>query len=157
MDTKSTTGGSALQRTRPALLLLRTLRPINLDVTEMVVRMLGTLPVLRPLRPAIVAALGEQFGIHIDELEDCADAANQANAQYLIAATPPAVQMLSEQVVQLRDLLHTDMMALIKRKLIAAAELGELRGVVGFHNQARDVSQLVELFRKRWAFWRISP
>lgn len=148
--TPSSASGSALERTRPALMLLQTLRPINLEITDMVVRILGTLPVLRPLRPAIVAAVGEAFGVRIDELEDCADAANQANAQYLIAATPPAVQLLSEQVVQLRDLLHTDMMALIKRKLIAAAELGELRGAVGFHNQARDVSQLVELFRKRW-------
>ncbi len=64
------------------------LRPVNLDITAMVVKRLGTLPALRELRPALVAAVGEGYGAHLDSLEAYAQAAGRARAGYPIAATP---------------------------------------------------------------------
>ena len=70
---------------------------------------------------------------------------------YLIAAIPADVQAVFDEVVATRDMLFADVMPLVKRKLIAQAELGELRGNVGFRNQVLDLMQLIAVFRKHWA------
>lgn len=151
-NTNTTKSPNALERVLPDLLQIPTnaLRPVNLDITSMVVTIAGTLPALRELRPAIVAAAGEAYGKHIDNLEAYADAANLARADYLIAATPPDMVTVSDEVVAARDLLLADVTPLVKRKLISVAELGELRGSVGFRNQVLDLQQLVAIFRKHW-------
>ncbi len=148
----STSSTEVLKRLRPELLHIPTtaLRPVNLDITAMVVTIMGTLPALRELRPVLVAAVGEAYGVHLDKLEACAQAAGQARADYLIAATPTDLAGVSEEVVAARDLLLADVMPFIKRKLILPTELGELRGNVGFRNQVLDLQQLIAVFRKHW-------
>ena len=159
----STSSTEVLKRLRPELLHIPTtaLRPVNLDITAMVVTLLGTLPALRSLRPALVAAVGESYGAHLDNLEAYAQAAGQARADYLIAATPADLASISEEVVAARELLLADVTPLIKRKLILPTELGELRGNVGFRNQLLDLQQLLSLFRKHWdtiaAFTPVKP
>ena len=163
MNATSTNSPDVLKRVRPELLRIpaSALRPVNLDITAMVVTLLGTLPALRSLRPALVAAVGESYGAHLDNLEAYAQAAGQARADYLIAATPADLASISEEVVAARELLLADVTPLIKRKLILPTELGELRGNVGFRNQLLDLQQLLSLFRKHWdtiaAFTPVKP
>jgi hypothetical protein len=153
IDMTTTTFTGALARIKDELLAIpiHKLRTINVDIAAAVVTIFGTLPMLRSLRPAIVAELGERHAAPIDRLELDAQAMGQAHAACLIAATSTAVQALSDEVVATREVLFADATAGVKRKLIAPSELAELRGNVGFRNQVLDLLQLIAIFRKHWA------
>ncbi len=133
----SPSNAAALESVLPALRALPTtsLRPVNLDVEGVVLAITGALPVLVSLRPAIAAALGEAIAANIDELPLYVQAMTAAHADYLIALAPADVQALSEATLGEREVLLADALALVKRKLVQAGELGELRGSVGFSNQ----------------------
>ena len=151
-NTTTTSNAAALESVRPRLMALPTakLRIINLDIATIILTIMGALPLLRALRPAIAAMLGEAMAVNIDELPIFAQAMAQAHSEYLIALAPTDVQKLSDEVVAERDVLVSDAGTLVKRKLLQAGELGELRGNVGFANQIFDVFQLVTLYRKHW-------
>ena len=126
------------------------LRPINLDIPTLVLAVTGALPGVLALRPTIASVLGEVQAQRSDKLPVAVQAVSQAHADYLIALQPMNVQLLSNEVVEVREILAADALTQVRRKLIGAGELAELRGNVGFANQIYDVFQLVSLYRKRW-------
>jgi hypothetical protein len=53
-------------------------------------------------------------------------------------------------VVEKRDLFAADCTALAARQLIDAQRLKELKGTVGYKNQAFDLLTLIALMRENW-------
>lgn len=143
----------ALARLKPELLELPIykLRPINLDIPTLVIAVTSAIPSVLALRPTIAAALGDAQARYADQLPLCTQATAQAHADYLIALQPTNVQAQSNALVEIREIFAADAQMLVRRKLLAAGELAELRGNVGFANQIYDVFQLVSLYRKHWA------
>ena len=127
------------------------LRPVNLDIPAAVVAILGAMPKLQELRPEVVRVLGESYASPIDRMPNYAKAAYQAHADHLSLSAPAGLQALSESLVAIRDVLETDAVSLVKRKLADGGEIAGLRGNVGFQNQITDTLQLVGFFRRHWA------
>jgi hypothetical protein len=147
------TNADALASVKPELMTIPTtsLRPINLDIPTIILTIMGALGALRALRALIVAVLGEAQAVFVDKLPVYVQAVSQAHTDYLIALSPVNLQAMSDELVVKRDVLVSEATTLVKRKLIRAGELGELRGNVGFTNQIFDVFQIVTLLRKHWA------
>jgi hypothetical protein len=147
------TNADALESAKPELMKIpaTSLRPINLDIPTIILTIMGALGALRALRALIAAVLGEAQAVYVDKLLVYVQATSQAHTDYLIALSPTNLQEMSDELVTRRDVLVSEATTLVKRKLIRAGELGELRGNVGFTNQIFDVFQVVTLLRKHWA------
>jgi hypothetical protein len=152
-DTTTTNLSGALEQALPELMEMpaESLRPINLDITTAAVTVLGAMPALRERRPEIAAQLGEEHAAPIDKVELFTQAALQANANHNVSVAPARVQALSAEVVDKREVLYAEAIVQVKRKHLAPDALADLRGVVGFANQAHDLVQLIAAFRTNWA------
>ncbi len=128
------------------------LEPINTNLRDNVVSVLGALPNIRALRGTIAAELPTFDLGKIDKLETYARAAGQAHADWVVAKTPsePIVKM-SEELVKIRGVLVSDAEALAKRNLIDGSKMGSLKGAVGYANVAFDVLSVISLLRANWA------
>jgi hypothetical protein len=86
-----------------------------------------------------------------DDIETQALAMGYAHSRFLAASMPVLpLQELSNRVVEKRDLFAADCTALAARQLIDAQRLKELKGTVGYKNQAFDLLTLIALMRENW-------
>jgi hypothetical protein len=111
---------------------------------------LGSLREMVKLRPELVKLPGFDVG-RFDKLRDYALALGHTHGGYRAAQGPvDPIGKLSEEVSALRDLLHTDALALAKRGLLDEGRVGKLRSGVGHRNVAFDVVGLVQVLREKW-------
>lgn len=125
------------------------LAQVNVDIMVAVTTALGCIPALRRFRAELVRLPGfdvERF----DKLETYARAAGHAHARHLRVTSGPDVSSLVEAATRLREILLADASALGRRGLIDAAQLGGLKGPVGYRNLAFDLSALSSVLREAW-------
>jgi hypothetical protein len=119
---------------------------MNLDVPSSVATVLGALREINTLRDTIVQLPAFDVA-RFDTLQDAALALGHAHARYRIEVeNKDDVSELVAEAVQLRDTLHADATALIKRGVIDARHTLKLRGGNAHKNIAFDVLSLVEVF-----------
>lgn len=122
----------------------------SVDVVRAATTALGTLPRLRPLRPAFEKLRPEELAA-FDKLEDYIRAAYFARVEHSASVAPAdEFEGLHEEVARLRRLFANDARALIGRGLLDKDALRDLRAGRGFRNRASDLSILVRVFQRNW-------
>jgi hypothetical protein len=124
---------------------------VNLDIPAAVATVLGALPEIRAQRARIAAEIPSFDLTTFDKMEEYALALNAAHASFL-AATGPSAELTEvvEEAARLRDVLLTDASAMVKRGLLSARSVEDLKGAVGHKNVATDLLHLVQAIRSRW-------
>jgi hypothetical protein len=124
---------------------------VNLDIPTATSTVLGALPEIRAQRAHIERELPNFDLETFDKLEDYTLALNSAHAEYLAATEPSSeLRQVVEEATKSREILLADATALVRRGLLDAASIGDLKGPVGFRNLATDVYHLVSAIRGRW-------
>jgi hypothetical protein len=146
---------AAYQRVVPRLAAIdkRDLLVVNLDIPRLVMIVVGAISEMRKLREACAKSLPD-FDLSVfDEIESLALAMGYTHGLHAAASVPILpVRELSARAVEMRLILARDCAALAQRGLIDSGGLKELRGPVGYKNQAFDLLTLVALMRGRWRF-----
>lgn len=125
------------------------LATINLDIGLATVTVLGCMPELRSLRAPLVAKFDEETGSLVEKLDLRARAASQANVDYYgTVQITDAVTEASKRAIEMRATLLAITQLLVQRKVLGAEVLENLRGTVGFRNQAHDLQHLVSVLRR---------
>ncbi|CAN91516.1 MULTISPECIES: hypothetical protein [Sorangium] len=124
---------------------------INLDIPRAVSQVLGVLPGLLALRPAIAEQLQKHDLALLDRLETYALAAWHAHLMWLSSRAPEsAVKPLLAEAVPLRENLLSDAEALARRGLLDAEAVAEIRAGQGHIDTANDLVALSALFSGSW-------
>jgi hypothetical protein len=143
----------AYQRGKPLIDALPKdkLLSVNLDIPTIVACALGCMSEIRKLE-AGAAKLPDMDMAHFKNVEQLALAMGYAHSLHQAASTPVLpLQELSARAVELRETLLTDCVALARRGLVDGRMLKELKGPVGYKNQASDLLTLVALLREAGA------
>lgn len=144
---------AAFDRIIPELDALSTdaLIPINLNIPRSVSQVLGVLPGLLALRPAITERLPMHDVGLLDRLETYALAAWYAHLLWLSSAgAESALKPLLGEAVPLRENLLSDAEALARRGLLDADAVAEIRAGHGNIDTANDLVALSALFSASW-------
>ncbi|WP_437719803.1 hypothetical protein [Sorangium sp. So ce861] len=124
---------------------------IKLDIPRAVAQVLGVLPGLLALRPAIAEALPKHDIARLDRLETYALAAWYAHLLWLsTGAAESELKPLLAEAVPLRENLLGDAEALARRGLLDAAAVAEIRAGQGHIDTANDLVALSALFSGSW-------
>jgi hypothetical protein len=127
------------------------LTPVNLEVLGAVSTALGALRKINQLRGDMVELKGMDIS-RLDKLRDFAFALGYAHSTYRGALGPTDPNSsVAEELVAIRDQLHTDALGLGKRKLLELSQVDKYRSGLGYKALASDVAGLVELIRASWA------
>jgi hypothetical protein len=123
---------------------------IGVDVLLMATLVMGCITRLRSLRDELTKLPG--FDIQqLDNLDDYVRALQFAHGLYLQATRPPgSLEKLYAEGVKLRDVLCTDAAALIKRELMPAAALQEVRRGNGYRLLIQDLQVVSAALRSVW-------
>jgi len=122
----------------------------NLDVGVCVTTVLGALPEILALREEI-ATLPRIDQALVDDLQDLAMAAAEANSEHTIAVTPREdIVSLHERALKQREQLRVDANALAFRGLINPVSLKGFRNAPGYRNVALELIDYANLLRDRW-------
>jgi hypothetical protein len=122
------------------------LTTVNLDVPSAVATVLGALPEIREHRPEMQKALPDLNLDRIDNLENYAIALNEAHGSYLAAIEPGSeLKAVIDEATALRETFMADAQALVRRGLVDAKQLAEIKGPVGFKNLATDLNLLANV------------
>ncbi|AUX33521.1 MULTISPECIES: hypothetical protein [Sorangium] len=124
---------------------------IKLDIPRAVSQVLGVLPGLLALRPAIAEALHKHDIALLDRLETYALAAWYAHLLWLsTGAAESALKPLLAEAAPLRENLLGDAEALARRGLLDADAVAEIRAGQGHIDTANDLVALSALFSGSW-------
>jgi hypothetical protein len=124
--------------------------PRTIDTAGAVSIALSALPAMKGFRAVIKAAIPgfdvEQF----DSIEDDANALFHADG--LVASTPDSggASDLYEACVALREILNSDLKALITRKLLDEKALADVNNIAGYRNVAVALMSLSTIAREHW-------
>ncbi|KYG03047.1 hypothetical protein BE21_53640, partial [Sorangium cellulosum] len=125
---------------------------MNLDVPRMVSQVLGVLPGLRALRPAVAEHLPTFELALLDRLETYALAAWYAHLLWLSSGdAESAVKPLLAEAAPLRENLLGDAEALARRGLLDAEAVADIRAGQGHIDTANDLVALSALFSASWS------
>ena len=123
---------------------------LNLDVHAAVATVLGALPEIIALRGEL-AKIPQLNVALVDRLEDFAQAAGEAHGRFVMAMTPDEdIVALNEEGSKIRDVIHTDAVALVKRGLLDAGVLSKFKGLVGYKNVGFDLIDWAIAMRDSW-------
>ncbi|WP_437946670.1 hypothetical protein WME98_38120 [Sorangium sp. So ce296] len=126
--------------------------PLNLDVPRVVSQVLGVLPGLRALRPAVAEHLPTFELARLDRLEIYALAAWYAHLLWLSSGdAESAVKPLLAEAAPLRENLLGDAEALARRGLLDAEAVADIRAGQGHIDTANDLVALSALFTASWS------
>lgn len=145
---------TVLQRLLPELEALpqSELKQITLNINAAVATVLGKLRKLRALRPSIVATLPTFDLTGFDKMEEYAAALNAADGLYAEATAPlTELRELIEAATQLREILLSSAITLVKRGLLKPEAVEGLKGPVGHKDLAYDLNHLAGAFKRQWA------
>ncbi len=125
--------------------------PINIDIPLAITTVKGALPLLSTLRDDIEKTFRSFDVAELDRLQPYAEALAWAHTEVLAAARPSEdVPKLAARATEIRDQLLTDAGALVKRGLLDAQPIAELKGTTGYLNVVSDVVVLARMMRERW-------
>ncbi|WP_437963126.1 hypothetical protein WMF04_25645 [Sorangium sp. So ce260] len=125
---------------------------IKIDIPRAVSQVLGVLPGLLALRPAIAEQLQRHDVALLDRLETYALAAWYAHLLWLSSGgAENALKPLLAESVPLRENLLGDAEALARRGLLDAAAVAEIRAGQGHIDTANDLVALSALFSGSWS------
>ncbi len=125
---------------------------IKIDIPRAVSQVLGVLPGLLALRPAIVEHLRQHDVAALDRLESYALAAWYAHLQWLSSGgAENALKPLLAEAAALRENLLGDAEALARRGLLDADAVAEIRAGHGHIDTANDLVALSALFGGSWS------
>ncbi|WP_437603326.1 hypothetical protein WMF28_17105 [Sorangium sp. So ce590] len=125
---------------------------IKIDIPRAVSLVLGVLPGLLALRPAIVEHLRQHDVAALDRLESYALAAWYAHLQWLsTGGAENALKPLLAEAAALRENLLGDAEALARRGLLDAETVAEIRAGHGHIDTANDLVALSALFGGSWS------
>jgi hypothetical protein len=124
---------------------------INLDIPTAVTLVLGAVPGMQKLRDRCAKALPElDLGL-FERIESLALAMGYAHSRQKASALPALpVQQLSERVIEMRDTLIVDWTPYARRGWMDAQRIKDLKGPIGYKNQAFDLLTLVAMGREAW-------
>ncbi|WP_437947954.1 hypothetical protein WME98_45695 [Sorangium sp. So ce296] len=145
---------AAFDRTLPEIESLSPDRlvSIKIDIPRAVSQVLGVLPGLLALRPAIAAQLQQHELALLDRLETYALAAWYAHLLWLSSGgAENALKPLLAEAAALRENLLGDAEALARRGLLDAAAVAEIRAGHGHVDMANDLVALSALLGGRWS------
>jgi hypothetical protein len=124
---------------------------INVDIPSAVILVLGGISEIRKLRAECEKTLPTFDHTLFDRIETLALAMGYAHSLQNAASQPVLpVQKLSERVLDLRETLIADWTALSRRGFMDAQRLKNLKGTLGYKNQAFDLLTLVTMGREAW-------
>ncbi|WP_437963618.1 hypothetical protein WMF04_28270 [Sorangium sp. So ce260] len=144
---------AAFNRVAPELneLSAAALAPINIDLPRAVALVLGVLPGLAALRPAIVKQLPEHKVALLDKLELYALAAWYAHLISLPESSAGhAVKPLLDEAIALRASLLGEADNLARRGLLDPDAIDDIRAGEGHVDTANDLVALSALFNHSW-------
>ncbi|WP_437900619.1 hypothetical protein [Sorangium sp. So ce124] len=125
---------------------------INLDIPRVVSQVLGVLPGILALRPAIAERLPQHDVALLDRLETYALAAWYAHLAWLSSGVAEnALKPLLAEAAPLRENLLSDAEALARRGLLDADTVAEIRAGQGYIDTANDLVALSALFTASWS------
>ncbi|WP_437776921.1 hypothetical protein [Sorangium sp. So ce1097] len=125
---------------------------VNLDIPRVVSQVLGVLPGLLALRPAVAEHLPTFELARLDRLEIYALAAWYAHLLWLSSGDAEnAVKPLLAEAAPLRENLLGDAEALARRGLLDAATVADIRAGQGHIDMANDLVALSTLFSASWS------
>jgi len=129
----------------------RELAPINIEVLAAVSTVNAAMPEIRAMRGAIGKTFVSFDLGQFDRLHTYALALQHAQVLYATVTRPtePA-QELAARAVRLRELLVSDIGALVNRGVLDGKRLTQLRGGTGFRNAAFDLQVLAAILREHW-------
>jgi hypothetical protein len=123
-------------------------RNSNVDVTYVVTTVLGCATKIKSLRARCVAELPQEDASVFDVFESQALGLLYARARHLSAKQPSVpLPQISERAVHVHDILETGTRFAIKRGLLSASVLRDLRGTVGYRNLGSDLVMLTAIYR----------
>lgn len=124
---------------------------INVDIVSLVTSMVGALPEIRAMRPALESTFVDFDLKRFDQFETYLMALNHANALYRISrAEQRDASELVETVTRTRSLLLTAVQALAAFGLVDATPLASMGGRRSHRELAGDVLALVTLLKAQW-------
>jgi len=124
---------------------------LNIDVHAAVATVLGALPAIKEVQPAILGLPGIDQNL-VTGLEDYAQAAGEANSRWVTATTPgQAIVLLNDSAMKMRETMRTDLAALVARGLIDKSRLSGFKGLVGYKNVGFELVDYANLFNACWA------
>lgn len=127
------------------------LRKVNLDIPTIVMNVLGAMSEICSLKAECERHFKLMDLTLFDTLEQRVLALAYSHTLFQAASvTTLPVQELSARVVALRSTLEVDIRAAAARGIIDALRLNELKGNVGYKNQAFDLVLLTALARAAW-------
>jgi hypothetical protein len=144
---------ASYQKVLPEMQSLSTdeLTSVNLDVSAAIATVLGAVRELSKHRAAIEKELPAFNLARLERLEDYAKALSHAQTVYMTAIAPPdELRENYEEGVRLRDVLHSDVAALIRRGLVESKALKEYRGTAGHKNVAIELQILSQVLKENW-------
>ncbi|WP_437538186.1 hypothetical protein WME79_19780 [Sorangium sp. So ce726] len=125
---------------------------INLDIPRVVSQVLGVLPGILALRPAIAGHLPQHDVALLDRLETYALAAWYAHLAWLSSGgAENSLKPLLAEAAPLRENLLSDAEALVRRGLLDADTVAEIRAGQGYIDTANDLVALSALFTASWS------
>lgn len=123
---------------------------MNLDPRAVAFTVLGSLPEIRQ-HDETIRQLPKYPLASYENLETYAQALYYAHAIYLGAFAPnDEVGKLYLEAIQERDVLLTDIPALVKRGLVPAKRVESFKGMAGFKNVSSDLLGVVEVLDACW-------
>jgi hypothetical protein len=126
--------------------------PINVDIPLSITIVKGAQPLLVTLREEIKKKIPSFDLAQFDLIPTYAEGLAYAHTELLAAAKPiEDLPKLAARAIEIRDLFQTDAGALVKRGLIEAASIADLKGTTGYLNVVSDVAVLARILRERWS------
>jgi hypothetical protein len=124
---------------------------VNVDIPAIVTMTLGASSGIEKLREPCKAALPGFDHTLFDSIEPLALAMGYAHSRHLAASRPVLpVQQLSERVIEMRETLIMDWGPYARRGWMDGERLKNLKGPLGYKNQAFDLLTLVAMGREAW-------
>jgi hypothetical protein len=145
---------AAYRAVTPELLALdgAPLTPVNIDVVAAVMTVLGAVPQIRTLRPAVKKELPNFDLSNFDKLEQYALALGHAHALYRNAVAPNAnMAAQAAHLTVLRDRMYQAALALAEFGLVNAERLEECKTTIGYRALSNDVLTLVAIYKEHWS------
>jgi hypothetical protein len=125
---------------------------LNVDIASAVTLVTGAIKEILPLKEQAARELPLADLSVFDNVESIALAMGYAAARHQASSLPVlALQELSSKVVSCHELLRGECELGVKRGLLPAQPITQLRGIVGYKSQAADVMTMVALVRENWS------
>lgn len=141
------------ERVRPQLEAMSPsqIEPIRHDIVSAIFLVKGRMPYIRELVPEVRARFGEEAARLVASVEIAANACGKAHALHLTTLNGIDVEEMHGRLLQMKNVLQSEVQRLIESKRLPASIVGELVGGNSYRGLCIDVLQLTAGVRHVWA------